>query len=465
MGNNGWSLMVTKCVRFLTILNKTVVKVSDKPLTVPPNSKVTSTMSNKPQTKPKPKVVTQSELRQAMNQLKSITNNVNKNKNNNSNNKNKKQKNKNKNYKGPKNPVFSRKGHVETRSEFIKDIVVPYSNSMPFTMLVSESINPGNATVFPWLSQIAAKYDKYKFNSLSFTYKKMVSEYNLSGTKGKVLYAFDYDASDFQVNDKRGMEDTTTKADGMASQTMTMTCIPKELHKNSNAKFVRSGPVPSQASILDYDCGQVWVAVEGIPVEEGKLYSKIGELWVNYDVELSVPVLENATQMPTNRVFTQFPHTNYFQVANPGAWRQMLFALPNEWPLNSGNYDGLGLVTDQNVHPSWFNLPPGVYQITLGSHLDDIDTGLTSNFGINLHRVKRGGNFSDATVAVTQATVAHYLPVETGNGTADVQIDELDISMTVCYIEDGTWTLFGAYETDTVNSQARIHNYMTIIAL
>lgn len=297
----------------------------------------------------------------------------------------------------------------------------------------------------------------------------MVSEYNLSGTKGKVLYAFDYDASDYQVNDKRGMEDTTTKADGMASQNLTMTCIPKELHKNSNAKFVRSGPVPSQASILDYDCGQVWVAVEGIPVPDTDLFSKIGELWVNYDVELTVPVLENDYQVPTNRVFSQFPHTNYYQEANPGAWRQMIFDHPSAYPSGPGNYDGLNLDKTPSEQPSWFNLPPGIYMINLGTHVDAQGTSLVDNVQINLVRVKRGGLFNSAVPATTQATVAHYLPVEVVSETfsisADVDIDELDVKMSTCYIEDGTWTLYGAYYVNTVNDACRLHNYITIVAI
>lgn len=73
--------------------------------------------------------------------------------------------------------------------EFIADVSA--ITGSVFT-LKSELINPGNATIFRWLSSLARHFDKYKFVHLSFEYEPQCS----TTTPGQVCLGFDSDPND-----------------------------------------------------------------------------------------------------------------------------------------------------------------------------------------------------------------------------------------------------------------------------
>lgn len=53
-------------------------------------------------------------------------------------------------------------------------------------------INPGDVSVFPWLSGIAGRYEKYKFKKLKFTIVPQVP----TTQPGSLGLYFDYDPTD-----------------------------------------------------------------------------------------------------------------------------------------------------------------------------------------------------------------------------------------------------------------------------
>lgn len=346
------------------------------------------------------------------------------------------------------NRNFSAKGHVEKRTEFITDISV--SNQPNFNLAFNQSVNPGLASVFPWASRIAPNYDKYAIKHLQFTYKPMVSDYALPGQQGKVIMAFDYDASDPTPTTKRAMEDTATHCDGMAYQQRTMVCLPRELHKNSNAKYVREGPVPSQASILDFDVGQIWVATEGI-IQNGK----IGELWVTYEVDFRVPVLETDNSTPLNRVASTCLRTNLTQNSNQSSFQFQPAIYDNPY------YDGLGI----GPYPTKFNLAPGIYKIDVGTHFDPQGATELEIVGVNLYYGPRDQAFGSAT-PLGLPVVAHYDPITVSGTIYDVNVNEIDLCKNCVWIEDGTHTLWGAFATafDGIDG-VQVHNYINIVAV
>ena len=72
--------------------------------------------------------------------------------------------------------------------EFITDLI----GSESFSVVSSYPIQPGMSSSFPWLSRLAANFESYKFESLSYHVTTMSS----TATRGTLGVAIDYDASD-----------------------------------------------------------------------------------------------------------------------------------------------------------------------------------------------------------------------------------------------------------------------------
>jgi len=124
---------------------------------------------------------------------------------------------------------------------------------------------------------------------------------------------------------------------------------PKELHKNSDAKFVRPGGLPGGSDIKTYDCGNLFVSISGIEANMGTL----GELYVRYNCVLSVPVLESTNVAPTNYFVSSQQDTS--ASLTTGVNYQPLFAAVASNTVV--NVNGIGLVnTSGSLVP-----PPGNY--------------------------------------------------------------------------------------------------------
>jgi hypothetical protein len=179
------------------------------------------------------------------------------------------------------------------------------STSTSFSVPTQYPINPGQSSSFPWLSTIAKNYEKYEFLALQWIYKPEVSQYATNGQTGKILMSVDYDASDAPPQNKQQMEDVVPHSDAMPYQQLKLNCRPKEMHQNSDAKFVRPGNLPANNDIKTYDAGNMFIATSGIATNTGVL----GEIHVRYIVKLSIPILEGTTSSSSNNSLTEFTDT------------------------------------------------------------------------------------------------------------------------------------------------------------
>jgi hypothetical protein len=230
--------------------------------------------------------------------------------------------------------------------EYVGEVV---STSTSFVVLNTYSVNPGQSSVFPWLAKKALLYEKYQFKNLEFFYKPQVSQFASLGTTGKVILSFDYDASDAPPSSKQQAEDTDPSADGMPYERISLKMNPRELHRNSDAKYVRPAGLPGGTDIKTYDCGVLTVSTSGIEANSGTL----GELWVRYNCVLSVPVLESTTTAPTNFSVTSFQDTAA-GVINGNPYQPVLNAAATN---NVVKVNGIGVVnTAGSIVP-----PPGNY--------------------------------------------------------------------------------------------------------
>jgi len=265
----------------------------------------------------------------------------------------------------------SKRDMIIEESEYVAEVTVA---NQPNFNVTSFGINPGNATLFPWLSSIAKQFEKYQFERLCFVYKKEVSEFATNGQTGKVILSVDFDAADPLPATKQQMEDTVPHADAMPCESFALRVDARDLKPAStDAKYVRAGGVPGGTDIKTYDLGNLNVATIGSTVN-----AAVGELHVVYRVKLMKPVLENLAGAPANR--------------SAAAWSSsantlLTTATPLTVPFATLQSNGLAIVNTAGS----FVPPPGNYIISVFIEIGYGGSGTVASFAIQKNGVTTGG--------------------------------------------------------------------------
>jgi len=148
----------------------------------------------------------------------------------------------------------------------------------------SYNINPGLPAMFPWLSGVASNWEKYRFNTLRFFYN---TETN-SGTSGYVAMGIDMDAADLPASSKQQL--LTYKGALSNAPWVNMNISAPLNQSTAEWLYIRSGALVSNLDIKTYDLGTFQIAPKG-----GKVGESLGEVWVEYDVTLSIPQAQRLT--------------------------------------------------------------------------------------------------------------------------------------------------------------------------
>lgn len=181
---------------------------------------------------------------------------------------------------GPRYAKASTPSGVRIRHrEFIWDITA--TNPFEFDEF---DVNPGITATFPWLAAIASRFESYRFHSLKFIYEPAVS----TSASGAVMMAIDYDASDAGPANKTTLMSYKDAARAAPWDHCEFVASSDDLHK-LKTHYVRSGVVPN-TDIKTYDVGKLYVATQG---QDATWNNLVGELYVEYDVELLTPQLNN----------------------------------------------------------------------------------------------------------------------------------------------------------------------------
>lgn len=180
-------------------------------------------------------------------------------------------------------PSFTSNGdgmHISHR-EFIGDI----SGSTAFS-LGTLPVNPAFPATFPWLSQIAAYFEEYKFLGLVFEFRPTSGSAvsSTSSALGVVVYATNYDAASPSFTSKQQMESYEYSSSCVPFNQM---IHPVECAPNRNPTctlYTRTTTPPAGTDIRLYDLGNFQYATVGMQ----SAYA-VGELWVSYHVALYKP--------------------------------------------------------------------------------------------------------------------------------------------------------------------------------
>jgi len=160
-----------------------------------------------------------------------------------------------------------------------RELVASITGSGAFTVAQALALNPGIAASFPWLSNEAAGWEKYKFNGLRFCYYTRTG----SNVPGSMMLAPDYDASDAAPASEVAASSYEDTEEDAPWKDICCALATRELMGDMKERYVRTGTLAANQDIKMYDCGNLFACtVDGTAVNWGKL-------WVEYDVTLITP--------------------------------------------------------------------------------------------------------------------------------------------------------------------------------
>lgn len=157
--------------------------------------------------------------------------------------------------------------------------LTPLSKAIP-----GYDFNPSIKSLFPWLSTVAASYERFRFRKLEFHFIPSQS----ASTAGRFYAAVDYDYDDAPSTTKATMMGNHTAVEAPVWQECHLKCDPACLNRDMPFKFVT--------------CTTRGLAVENRTSYSGFLMlgfdttvaNLLMDIWVSYEVELVTPVLDEA---------------------------------------------------------------------------------------------------------------------------------------------------------------------------
>jgi hypothetical protein len=148
----------------------------------------------------------------------------------------------------------------------------------------SYNINPGMVGTFPWTARYPAQgYESYVFNNLCFYFESEKS----SNTNGSIMLAVDYDAADAAPPNKTQLMAYHNAVRANVWMECKNTSSRQDLTKFGVQRYIRSGALSANQDIKTFDVGTLFVATQGCADT-----TKIGELYVEYEVVLHTPQLD-----------------------------------------------------------------------------------------------------------------------------------------------------------------------------
>lgn len=158
------------------------------------------------------------------------------------------------------------------KCEYITDLRPTTSN---FQTLIFP-INPGQSSLFPWLSTIADSWEYYMINRLRIIYKPNAS----STAVGTVAIAVDYDNYDSPPLSKQMLAEFKPYVSGVPWSSSIIYDMPRSLARlhNNGKLLIRSGYFSGDKNLNDV--GIAYVATQDV------VAGYLGELYVDYDITL-----------------------------------------------------------------------------------------------------------------------------------------------------------------------------------
>lgn len=186
----------------------------------------------------------------------------------------------------------SKEGCTITHREYLFDVQRTNNNFVVDTVIV----NPGVSNSFPWLAQIAGRYESYTFERLDYIFQPMVP----TTQAGTVMMAIDFDAADAAPNNKQTLMAFAGANRAAPWQPFRISASRIDRKKMVSERYVRSATI-ADTDIKTYDMGNLFIATVGT----GSATVTLGELYVEYTVRFRTPQIQQSPALNMRSRTTQ----------------------------------------------------------------------------------------------------------------------------------------------------------------
>lgn len=218
-------------------------------------------------------------------------------------------------------PKFANSGNANTIQHRESLGVIKSSNAFQRTSL---TMNPG-LTLFPWISEVAGAWQRYKFHGAIIEWIPAVSPLSVNAG-GRVVLSSRYDLSTAPPQSVQEAEVTFGATVGRPMDQMAMPIECKASLNAVNALNVRFGDLPTGANAQFFDHCIVDVCNAG--QTDGT--SDAGEVFITYEIEFIMPIAEHLSNASVSSCVLYSPITTAEPFGTPGS-------PSSSWVKRSGN--------------------------------------------------------------------------------------------------------------------------------
>jgi hypothetical protein len=247
-----------------------------------------------------------------------------------------------------KRPVLvnSKRGEITYSGSELVTGSIP--GSVAFTVANSYSINPGNSTLFPLLSTLAALFSQYRFTHLAFRYVPVVP----TSTQGDVLLFIDYDASNPAPTTETQAADHEDAIEDVVWRDIGFQARVASLNGTCPYHFVRTALMPGD--IKTYDSGNFFFCTNN---ETGT--NTIGKLYVDYTCVLRSPLLTNNQGLKPSTISAWYDSGSPTYTSNT----------PSYMFFDTQIAESFGII--KNTDNKTFTVPSGYWEVTASGIFKD----------------------------------------------------------------------------------------------
>jgi hypothetical protein len=152
------------------------------------------------------------------------------------------------------------------------------NGSVNFAIFQTIQINPGLDASFPWLSKTAVSWQQYKFTRLCYRFVTT----SATAATGSIILSPDYNSKEAPPSSLAASVNTQDAVMGSTWKSLACELKQSSMFSLGNRKNVRNAQISGELNI--YDAGRLYICTEG---QAGA--TAIGNLWVDYVVELAIP--------------------------------------------------------------------------------------------------------------------------------------------------------------------------------
>lgn len=264
---------------------------------------------------------------------------------------------------------FSETPYRIKRREFIGNIA---NVNTGFLLSKRLRVNPGSQNTFPWLSQVASGFERFRFKTLKFMFIHRVA----ATSSGVLLMVPDYDSADTVPQTEAQATSYAGATEFVIWNDFTMTLPGKDLNRSYTSHYIMED---SRFDSTEQDSKTIDPAQVFLFTDVDFSGTSLGKLWVEYDVELmnpQTPILPpslggGSMSMSLNNVSNSVNPITAIPLTNPALLGQQIANVNlNTMTLSDAQRTVLSSIGVNTTYPS------GILMQALKPILSNFDIGI-----------------------------------------------------------------------------------------